>query len=314
MTPDAGRHASESGADEPGADQPGTGPSGAPAPPRPGAPRGARAVDASMTLLNEVMHRPLDPGYADAARRRARGEEAPRGVVTVVALLVLAIVLGFATARAAMELREPQPGVVAARTLLQDEIVSTREQVAALTAQNAALGTSIDTLRDSALVSVDPELVHTVALDGFANGTVAAKGPGIVVTVADGPDAATDPAAFVQDSDLQGVVNALWSSGAEAIAINGQRLTATTAIRSAGSAILVDLVGVAGPYEVTALGNRNDLETGLARSSAAQQLSTLGSQYGIKTSVSTREDLVVPAGPTRVLFSAQPLGTDNGDK
>ncbi|WP_093182547.1 DUF881 domain-containing protein [Sanguibacter gelidistatuariae] len=280
----------------------------------PAQPRPARAVDASMTLLNEVMHRPLDPGYAAAAGRRARGEEAPRAAVTIVVLLVVAIVLGFGTARAAIELRKPQPGVVAARTLLQDEITSTRAEVATLTAQNAALGTSIDTLRDSALEFVDPELVRTVALDGFTNGTVAAKGPGITVTVADGADAATDPAAFVQDSDLQSVVNALWSAGAEAIAINGQRLTATTSIRSAGSAILVDLVGVAGPYEVVAIGNRNDLETGLARSSAAQQLSALGSQYGIKTSVATHEDLLVPAGPTRVLFSAQPLGTDNGDK
>lgn len=277
-------------------------------------PRPARAVDASMTLLNEVMHRPLDAGYAEAAQRRADGEQPPRGAITVVVLVVMAVLLGFLTTRAVAELREPQPGVVAARTLLQDEIVRTREEVAEQTAQNAALGAAIDTLRDSALSSVDPELVRTVALDGFANGTVAARGPGITVTVADGADAATDPAAFVQDSDLQLVVNALWSAGAEAIAINGQRLTATTAIRSAGSAILVDLVGVAGPYEVVAIGDRNGLETGLARSAAAQQLSTLGSQYGIKTTVATHEELLVPAGPTRVLFSARPLDEENSDQ
>ena len=281
----------------------------------PGQPsRAPRALDASMTLLNEVMHRPLDAGYAQAAQRRAAGEQAPRGAVAVVVLLVMAILLGFVTARAVSELREPQPGVVAARTLLQDEILRSREEVATQTAANADLGASIDTLRDSALQSVDPALVRTVAVDGFANGTVAARGPGVTVTVSDGADAATDASAFVQDGDLQMVVNALWSAGAEAIAINGQRLTATTAIRSAGSAILVDLVGVAGPYEVTAIGDRNGLETGLARSSAAQQLSALGAQYGIKTNVSTHEDLLVPAGPTRVLFSAQPLADNKGDQ
>lgn len=267
-----------------------------------------------MTLLNEVMHRPLDAGYAEAAQRRALGTEAPRGTVTVAVLLAMAILLGFVTARAVVQLREPQPGLVAARTLLQEEIISTREDVAVQTAQNAALGTSIDALRDSALQSVDPDLVRTAALDGFANGTVAARGPGITVTVGDGPDAATDPAAFVQDADLQMLVNALWSAGAEAIAINGQRLTSTTAIRSAGSAILVDLVGVAGPYEVVALGDQNGLETGLARSSAAQQLSTLGSQYGIKTNVTRDEELLVPAGPTRVLFSARALSTEEDDQ
>lgn len=278
------------------------------------APRPPRAVDASMTLLNEVMHRPLDAGYAEAAQRRAAGEAPARGVTTVVVLLLMAVLLGFVTTRAVAELREPQPGVIAARTLLQEEILSSREEVALQTAQNAALGASIDTLRDSALESVDPELVRTVALDGFANGTVAARGPGVTVTVADGADAAENPAAFVQDTDLQLLVNALWSAGAEAIAINGQRLTSTTAIRSAGSAILVDLVGVVGPYEVVAIGDRNGLETGLARSSAAQQLSTLGSQYGIKTNVATHEDLLVPAGPTRVLFSARPLDEENGDQ
>ena len=29
----------------------------------------ARAVDESMTLLNELQRRPLDPGYAEAAAR-----------------------------------------------------------------------------------------------------------------------------------------------------------------------------------------------------------------------------------------------------
>ena len=277
-------------------------------------PRRARPVDESMTLLNEVMHRPLDAGYAEAAQRRARGEAPRRGVATVVMLLVIAIALGFVTTRAVAKLREPQPGVVAARALLQEEIVATREQVALQTAQNAALGAQIETLRDSALQTVDPELVRTVSRDGFGNGTVAARGPGITVTVADGPDADISPSASVQDSDLQMLVNALWSAGAEAIAINGQRLTATTAIRSAGSAILVDLVGVAGPYEVVAVGDQNGLETGLARSSAAQQLSALGSQFGIKTSVTRHDELLVPAGPTRVLFSAQPLSDKDDDQ
>lgn len=276
--------------------------------------RPARAVDASMTLLNEVMHRPLDAGYAEAAQRRAQGTAPARGAATVVVLLAIAVLLGFVTTQAVAELREPQPGVVAARTLLQDEIISSREQVALQTAQNAALGASIDSLRDSALELVDPEMVQTAARDSFANGTVAARGPGITVTVADGADAATNPGAFVQDTDLQAVVNALWSSGAEAIAVNGQRLTSTTAIRSAGSAILVDLVGVAGPYEVVAIGDQNGLETGLARSAAAQQLSTLGSQYGIKTNVATHEELLVPAGPTRVLFTARPLDDTKGDQ
>ena len=54
--------------------------------------------------------------------------------------------------------------------------------------------------------------------------------------------------------DLQNVANALWAAGAEAIAINGQRLTATSTIRAAGNAILVDFRPVTSPYEVSAIG------------------------------------------------------------
>jgi len=270
-------------------------------------------VDASMTLLNEVMHRPLDAGYAEAAARKERGEAPRRTVTGVVALLVLAVVLGLVTVSAARQLRAPQPGVVAARELLVDEIVSRRAQLAERTQTNADLQASIDGLRDEALASTDPDSVAQLTEDGLSNGTIAARGPGIVVKVENGPRADEEPAALVQDSDLQMLVNALWASGAEAIAVNDQRLTSTTAIRSAGSAILVDLVGVSAPYEVVAIGGKNDLETGLARSSAARQLSALGSQYGIKTSVSTRDEMTVPAGPTRVLFSAGPVGKDNGE-
>ena len=270
-------------------------------------------VDASMTLLTEVMHRPLDAGYAEAARRKARGEAPPRRNRTVIWLLVLAVVLGFSTASAAQQLRAPQPGVVAARELLVEEITSRRAQLAERTQTNTDLQASIDELRDAALSSSDPEAVEQLTQDGLSNGTIAARGQGIVVTVENGPNAADEPAALVQDSDLQMLVNALWASGAEAIAVNDQRLTSTTAIRSAGSAILVDLVGVSAPYEVVAIGGTNDLETGLARSSAARQLSALGSQYGIKTNVSSSDELTVPAGPTRVLFYAGPVGKDNDE-
>ena len=40
--------------------------------------------------------------------------------------------------------------------------------------------------------------------------------------------------------DLQIVVNGLWDAGAEAISVNGQRLTSKSAIRFAGQAILVN--------------------------------------------------------------------------
>ena len=71
----------------------------------------------------------------------------------------------------------------------------------------------------------------------------------------------------VLDVDLQSVVNGLWAGGAEAVAVNGQRLTALTTIRAAGSAILVDFRPVTSPYEVSAIGP-DDLERPVQRLAA----------------------------------------------
>lgn len=275
---------------------------------------GRPAVDASMTLLNEVMRQPLDPSYAAAASRRAAGAPATPRPLAMVALLVLAVVLGLVTASAAVQLRAPQPAVLAARTLLEDEIVDRRDQVDEKAEQNAALQASIDELRDSALETTDPQMLALLQRDSIVSGTVAVRGPGLTVTVEDGATADEDPQSLVQDTDLQIVVNALWAAGAEAISINGQRLTATTAIRSAGSAILVDLVGVSGPYEVVAIGDRNGLETGFARSSAMQQLEGFASAYGIKTTLTGHDDLALQAGKPPVLYSARTIDDDNGSQ
>ncbi|PFG33134.1 DUF881 domain-containing protein [Sanguibacter antarcticus] len=275
---------------------------------------GRPPVDASMTLLNEVMRQPLDPSYAAAARRRATDEPRTSRPLGVAALLVLAICLGLVTASAAVQLRAPQPAVLAARALLEEEIVSRRDQVEDKAAQNAALQTSIERLRDSALETTDPELLSVLRRDSVVSGTTAVRGPGLIITIEDGASAAEDQRALVQDTDLQVVVNALWEAGAEAIAINDQRLTATTAIRSAGSAILVDLVGVSGPYTVVAIGDRNGLETGFARSSAMRQLEGFASSYGIKTTLSGQDDVALRAGKLPVLYSASAIDDDNGSQ
>ncbi|MEP7765973.1 DUF881 domain-containing protein [Sanguibacter sp. 25GB23B1] len=275
---------------------------------------GRPAVDASMTLLNEVMRQPLDPSYAAAARRRAAGASATPRPFATVALLVLAVLLGLVTASAAVQLRAPEPSVLAARTLLEDEIVHRRDQVDAKAAQNATLQASIDALRDSALETTDPRMLALLQRDSIVSGTGAVRGPGLTVTVEDGASAAENPKALVQDTDLQLVVNALWAAGAEAISINGQRLTATTAIRSAGSAILVDLVGVSGPYDVVAIGDRNGLETDFARSSAMQQLEGFASAYGIKTTLTSHDDVALQAGKPPVLYSARPIDDHNGSQ
>jgi uncharacterized protein YlxW (UPF0749 family) len=108
----------------------------------------------------------------------------------------------------------------------------------------------------------------------------------------------------VYDQDLQAVVNGLWAAGATAIAINGQRLTSTTAIRSAGEAILVDYRPLSPPYEVTALGDRERLEADFSGSVADRQLRALADRFGIRTDVHPKRVARLPAaGPPRLRYA-----------
>ena len=97
-------------------------------------------------------------------------------------------------------------------------------------------------------------------------------------------------------------------AGAEAIAINGQRLTATSTIRAAGSAILVDFRPVTSPYEVSAIGP-DDLEDGSTESPpAAARIARPGRASTASASPPGGEDdLTLPAAPSPTLRYAHPV-------
>src|SRR5699024_10474447 len=84
-----------------------------------------------------------------------------------------------------------------------------------------------------------------IAAAGLEAGATAVQGPGVIVRLADAAPREASPgevleAERINSRDIQLVVNALWSAGAEAMSVNGHRLTSTSAIRFAGKAIIVD--------------------------------------------------------------------------
>ena len=109
----------------------------------------------------------------------------------------------------------------------------------------------------------------------------------------------------VTDGDLQIAVNGLWAAGAEAISVNGQRVSATTAIRTAGSAVLVDFRPLSPPYEITALGDPELLRSGVEEAETGEYLSEISTRYGIGVSWTTGEDLSVPARSLGTLREAE---------
>jgi uncharacterized protein YlxW (UPF0749 family) len=267
----------------------------------------ARAVDESMTLLNELQQRPLDPGYAEAAARQASRTEPVRAGVSWVLVVVLAATLGVGVASAALALRHPSADDREARQLLESQLTDRKNTVEQLTASNAQLAAQVRSMQQGALSLQNPSLLATTRLWSIAAGVAPVTGPGLRIVLSDAQAAADDPENLdlrVQDVDLQVLVNGLWAAGAEAIAVNGQRVTGTTAIRSAGSAVLVDLVPLVGPYTVDAIGSAPDLQTKLARSSAGQHIATLKATYGIGVGISSQSALQMPGSGSTSLSSA----------
>lgn len=273
----------------------------------PGPARGP--VDASMTLLNEVMRRPLDPGYQEATDRRRAAGNPPLRPAHKAWVLLLALALGLLTVTAAADLRAPEPAVAQARSLLEKQIAERTAVAEGAQTQNDRTSKEIARLQTAAIGDQDPALLARLAADGVAAGALAVRGTGLRITVQDSAAAREDPEHAnpderVQDVDLQIAVNGLWASGAEAIAINGHRLTALTAIRSAGSAILVDLIPLSGPYVIEAVGDPAHLATQFARTAAGQHLSALHNTYRIGSTITSQDHLELPGSSATRLWSA----------
>ena len=96
-------------------------------------------------------------------------------------------------------------------------------------------------------------------------------------------------------------------AGAEAVAVNGYRLSSRTAIRQAGDAITVDYRSLTRPYVVEAIGDPRGLEDGLEKSNGRAWWRSLAQQYQIKFAVERSATLTLNADPGLGVESARPV-------
>ncbi|MFJ1822713.1 DUF881 domain-containing protein [Streptomyces sp. NPDC088139] len=272
--------------------------------------------DASMSLLTNVMDHSLDDGYAEAsARRKADGSVGlPRTLKSKLGLAACLVLAALVVTLGAAEARVSAPVLAKERQELIDRIDD--ETTAADT-----LESQVDTLRDDvgrrqrkALEKHGGDQGERVAL---LAGATPVEGPGVKLVVDDakntdqGGGGPRETSGFadtgrVRDRDLQRVVNGLWQSGAEAIAINGQRLTALSAIRAAGDAILVDNRPLVPPYTVLAVGNGKRLGTAFQDSADGRYLQALKDTFDIRTSMSVQQKVSLPVAPSLIVRTAEP--------
>jgi Bacterial protein of unknown function (DUF881). len=175
------------------------------------------------------------------------------------------------------------------------------------------LAAEVELLRQQQLISVKTQnefqaLAEQLEQAQLQAGLLPLVGPGVTVTMADSSLPVTpgeNPNNFIiHDEDVLRVINELRAAGAEAIAINGQRVTGRTEIRCTGPVVTINGVRTAPPLTIVAIGNPDELERAIMmKGGVAESLKFWGIQVTVKKETSVR----VPAYTARLrLEYAQP--------
>lgn len=201
---------------------------------------------------------------------------------------------------------------------LVDLVRESQQSVDRLSAEQDALTLEIDNHHggspgaDAALAAIT---TRGDLLAGDA-GLAPMRGPGLVVTLNDAqrdahgrfPRDASPDDLVVHQQDIQAVINALWSAGAEGIQVQDQRIIATSAPRCVGNTLLLNGRTYSPPYVISAIGDAEAMQAALA----SAPLVTLYKRYAVRFGLGYTEDprdveLVGHSASVRMKY-AQPLG------
>jgi len=256
-----------------------------------------------MPLLDYITAHSMDEDYVHVAERSGRTpgdttRPARPGIAAIVAFAVFGLLVATAGVQTARNAAESSGG----RESLVDQVQARSGQLTARRARAANLRGEVEQLRSLALAAASEGSNVAARLDRLEllTGAVPVTGPGVKVVVHDA-QGAVDEQGRVFDEDLQKLVNALFASGAEAVSINGQRLTNLSAIRLAGAAITVNFTSINAPYTVLAVGDPDTMPARFVETKHGRDWLDLQAVYGLQLTMTREESLRLPAAPARKL-------------
>ena len=252
----------------------------------------------TMPLLALVTRDAVDQDYVQAARRRAAGgDQSPPRRTGLRGAAVVTGVFGLLIALAAVQTSRDADVEEASRAALVDRIDLRNAEVAGLEDRVDAVARVNDSLRDQSgrlRISLGEATVLLRRLE-ISTGFVAVRGPGVRMTVDDSEDASAD--GRVRATDLRLLVNGFWAAGAEAIAVNGRRLSTISSIVNANIAIQVNGSPLSPPYVVTAIGDQLTLSADMLTTASGVEFQSLKEQFGFVTSMQNEDELMLPPAP-----------------
>jgi uncharacterized protein YlxW (UPF0749 family) len=245
-------------------------------------------------LLDYLTDTAVDSDYARVTTLRPAAGSPTRRVAVATAVLA---VMGLMVSLSIVQSRDAEPVEQAERLELIEQIGEARQEVDATTSELELLRDDIAEIQGVAAdLNLRGEgLLEQVEQARVLTGRGAVTGPGMRITIDDAQGAVVG--GTVLDEDLQVLVNGLWQAGAEAVAINGNRLGPLSAIRTAGQAINVNFRPLTPPYVVTVIGDLETLQARFSETSAGQSWVDLSVNYGIRFDIESDAALVLPGVP-----------------
>jgi len=201
---------------------------------------------------------------------------------------------------------------------LVDLVRETQQSVDRLTAERDTMVSEIDNHHgdspgtDAALAAITRRADVLAAQLGLTP----LRGPGLVVTLNDAqrdaqgrfPRDASPDDLVVHQQDIQAVLNAMWSAGAEGIQMQDQRIIATSAPRCVGNTLLLNGRTYSPPYVISAIGNAAAMQEALSEAPMVSLYKQYAVRFGLGYTEESREvELAGYVPPVRMKF-AQPIG------
>ena len=257
-------------------------------------PDDVRPDDASVDIDEDRSQATTDPSIQDV-RSDSRHPRLARSASVIVMALAGLMMTTAATNSRGHDLRPERDTDMATlvrsqasqNAALQKEAAGLRAQVEDLSKANQTPGVT------SSVISSASALAPSVGLE-------AVSGKALRVTLDDAPlsenpDGVDANMLVVHQQDIQMVVNTLWSGGAEAMTIQGQRVISTTAVKCVGNTVVLHGVAYAPPYVIEAIGDLNAMQKALDTSEAVRIYKEYVSAYQLGWSVERAGQVTMPA-------------------
>ena len=231
-----------------------------------------------------------------------------RSVRHIAGVLAVTVASGLLFSVSALNERKNPAATSDLSTLVRNR----QEQVKVVENEVAALDAQIQSFAAAAPQSGTPDE------DAFtARSTRPVSGPGVQITLNDAPPGripvgATPNDLVIHQQDIEDTMNALWAGGAEAMTVQGVRITNRTVIRCIGNVILVDGTSFSPPFVIQAIGDPDTLRATVTANPRMVNYQAYVSKYGLGWDMQTKDSLSFAPATTSLTVNYATVEETNG--